>query len=917
MSDTSTSTRSRLVNLSTDVPAFLVIALGIAIALLLNDLAVKLIGLCIAVLGVVALFVLIAQRAKPLPEQMAQENIGHVALPDETDILGMPDTEVPVDYQTTPAAKHSAEHQHSRAYAKPVQLGSSGTLSGNLAFGDDDIPDISSEPLPHLPASLSSSVSSPTAPAFTFDDDSDVDFSALESQLTLAPDKYVPQERPQKEPSTDTTTLTNAPSVSASVSAQASAQTPQPTRPAAFTFDDVTESGVQHGVFVPEIPMVESEPPPMIKPKPGMELPTLSPEELNEPIPTPPFEVGASFGDEEESVRVVGTSISTSFGKEVKKKTISEVSAGGSSAHAHPELVNLDAIVHEEPTEEHISARIHAAERMNTSATQSQAHEGTLPEQVTAQVSQTVHAAHPVPPPSSAADTTPQFRRKALTVAKAEIMERAPDLVKKEPRKEFDYLLQRVLMVIRSAMNVRTAAFVWANIERSHCIMETRISDVPEVVQKNTIMPFGEDILTQVIKAGTPEILADISTRAELALLPYYTNNANVRSFVGVPVFSADVVVGVLLADSTDNDAFDAPAVSFLGHFTKLISGLIQGYNEKYDLLQSARTLEALETFRSLTARYDNAPEDICTALLESVMRLIPYNTVGTVMFSDKRGDWYVSDARSKESNAIVGSAVYIDNSLIGKAITSGKTLQTSKTHNVIRVTPTETKYSPSTLSAFIAVPLVSSSRCYGALFVEELGNVRLTKQDIELLETTAEYAGSALEQMQLKEFLHQHTLVDDATEILNKAGFLQRASEEFVRASDVQLAFSVVLIGIDHYASFGKNSPQFTEALIMHIAHIARKNLRVYDIIGRYSDTVIAVGMIEKNTQDCQLWAEKVRRSIAAEMLTVGGKQYAVTVSIGIAEFLKQKSLAELMANVEKAFAIAREKSNAVSVFS
>jgi diguanylate cyclase (GGDEF)-like protein len=910
MSDTSTSTRSRLINLSTDVPALLVIALGVAIAVLLNDLAVKLIGLCIAVLGVVALFVLIAQRAKPLPDHTAQENAENAALPDETDVLRMSDTSLPVaQYQSTLTTEHNAAHQHNRANAKSPAPSSS---SSGLAFGDDDIPDIPTEPLPQpasalsssVPSALPSLVQSPTAPAFTFDDDSDADFSALESQLTLAPDKYVPQERPPKEPTTETTTLNAVPQ------AQASAQTPHPARPAAFTFDDVSESGVQHGTFVPEIPMVESEPPPIIKPKPGMELPTPSAEELNEPIPTPPFDAGVSFGDDDESVRVVGTSTNTSHAasKDVKKKTVHE---------ARTDAASLAAITHEEPTEEHISARIHAAERMNISATHSHAHEGTLPEQVAAQAAQAAHSAQPVPPPTAAASTTAQFTRKALTVAKAEIMEHAPDLIKKEPRKEFDYLLQRVLMVIRSAMNVRTAAFVWANVERSHCIMETRISDVPEVVQKNTIMPFGEDILTQIIKAGNPEILADISTSAELALLPYYTGNAGIQSFVGVPVFSSDVVVGVLLADSTDKDAFSAATISFLGQFTKLISGLIQGYNEKYDLLQSARTLEALETFRSLTARYDNAPEDICTALLESVMRLIPYNTVGTVMFSDKRGDWYVSDARSKESNAIVGSAVYIDNSLIGKAITSGKTLQTSKTHNVIRVTPTETKYSPSTLSAFVAVPLVSSSRCYGALFVEESGSVRLTKQDIELLETTAEYAGSALEQMQLKEFLHQHTLVDDATEILNKAGFLQRVSEEFVRASDVQLAFSVVLIGIDQYASFGKNSAQFTEALIMHIAHIARKNLRVYDIIGRYSDTVIAVGMIEKNTQDCQLWAEKVRRSIAAEMLTVGGKQYAVTVSIGIAEFLKQKSLAELLANVEKAFAIAREKSNAVSMFS
>jgi diguanylate cyclase (GGDEF)-like protein len=287
-------------------------------------------------------------------------------------------------------------------------------------------------------------------------------------------------------------------------------------------------------------------------------------------------------------------------------------------------------------------------------------------------------------------------------------------------------------------------------------------------------------------------------------------------------------------------------------------------------------------------------------------------------MYSEERGGWYVSNLHTKEAAAkeILGGEVYLDNSLVGKTITNGRTYRfANPAANFIRVTQREQK--PPVL-AFTGVPLVSVSRCYGALFIEETGETRLTKQDVEIIETVCEYAGTALEQMQLQDYVQTHALLQEASDnaLVSTVTFLQRVKEELARAEDVELSLTIALVSLDKYASFS-NNPVLLDELTQAFVQILRKNLRPYDVIARYHGTTLAVCLIEKNTQAAQMWAERIRRETAAASLNVGGKQYNVTVSIGLAEFLKQANIEELMAHAEKAMDAALKKTNSVSIFS
>lgn len=483
-----------------------------------------------------------------------------------------------------------------------------------------------------------------------------------------------------------------------------------------------------------------------------------------------------------------------------------------------------------------------------------------------------------------------------------------------EPRKEFDHLLSRVLMVIRSVTTARTAAFFWVNHDKRQLVMESFISDNPDIVSQQRKFLLSDDVISQIAGSGRPEILTEIKPAAELDLIPYYVRAAGTVSFIGVPVFFGSTVVGVLCADTKQPDAYDAITVGFFGHFTKLISGLVQSYTGKYDLLQGIRALDTISNFRTLISQSQSGIEDICAALIEAASSAVEYYTIGVGMFDHDTNQWSVHQILSKDhaNSAIVGSALDLDNSLIGNTILTAKTTFLNPVEEeIFRVAEEET---PLMNGYFISVPLKSMSHNYGALFVEGPSG-GISTQDVSILEILGEQTGTIIEQMRFQDMLHTSAMIDESRGIFNSAAFSRRLQEEIARSADYTSAITLVLLQLDHYFSI-ETSHEVMEYMILHIISIIRKHTKEYDIVGELDSSTLAVALIGQKTQKAQIWAERLRKEIASSVIEVLGKRFTVTVSIGAAEAMPKESTELLIKNTRHVLHLALQKTNSVSVF-
>ncbi len=512
-------------------------------------------------------------------------------------------------------------------------------------------------------------------------------------------------------------------------------------------------------------------------------------------------------------------------------------------------------------------------------------------------------------------DSNAGHKRARLNIQIEDLMEEYPHSgLHDEPRKEFDYLLSRVLMVIRSVTTARTAAFFWVNYDKRQLVLESYISDDSEFISQQRKFMLSDDVISQIALGGRPEILTEIKPTAELDLIPYYVRAAGTVSFIGVPVFFGNTVVGVLCADTRQPDAYDGITVGFFGHFTKLISGLVQSYTGKYDLLQGIRALDAISHYRQLVSQSSTNEMDICAALVESASAAIEYSAIGIGMFDYENNVWRVHHYLTKEQSAatISGELIDLDYTLIGNTILTAQTTLQNPVHETLaRVADNESILSN---GYFVSVPLKSMTHNYGALFVEGPSG-GITDQDVNILEILGEQTGTIIEQLRFQAMLQTTSLVDESRGTLNQTAFASRLNEEIARSADFTTPITLVLIHLDHYFSL-ETSPEVMEYMINHIISIIRKYTKPYDIIGSIDSTTLSVALIGQKAQKAQIWSERIRKEVASSVIDVFGKRFTVTVSIGAAESMPKESPDQLIQNAQHVLQLALQKSNSVSIF-
>ena len=485
------------------------------------------------------------------------------------------------------------------------------------------------------------------------------------------------------------------------------------------------------------------------------------------------------------------------------------------------------------------------------------------------------------------------------------------DLSSQEPRREFDYLLNRVLMVIRSATNARTAAFLWVNSERQQLVVEAKITEAEDEFTVERKIPMGMDALSQIARDGRPEIITQISTSAETELLPYYDRPAGTVSFIGVPVYYGGNVVGILCADSLLEDAYSDITVGFFGQFTKLISGLVSAYTTKYDLLQASSTLEAIEELRQALGASPLSVSSVVRALFSSVIQRMDVSRIGVVSYDAARRGWTLTDARSamdEEYRSFVGASVDVSSSAVGSCITTASSVVQTQEFTTTRVFNGEPILE---YGQFVAVPLRTSKECFGALFLENLEG-SLSAQDIALAEAMSEYASTFFEQLHHVESLRGAALLDHDTGVLNAQGFEMRVREEFARAVDYNIPLTVCMVHLDA----SRADQQQRMHALLHVLRLVKDQLREYDVVARFADEQIALGLIGYKLQEAQNWTETMRREVASSPVSIDGKRLSFTVSIGIAQAEPRDTWDDLIAHANAALDVSMRSGNKVTVF-
>lgn len=152
---------------------------------------------------------------------------------------------------------------------------------------------------------------------------------------------------------------------------------------------------------------------------------------------------------------------------------------------------------------------------------------------------------------------------------------------------------------------------------------------------------------------------------------------------------------------------------------------------------------------------------------------------------------------------------------------------------------------------------------------------------------------------------------IDSLTGIPNRYRVMRFLENEIARCRRYDgSTFSVLFLDIDYYRKVNESlGHQGGDAILRELAQRLQGALRRYDAIGRYGGEEFLIVLPNTPADKAALAAERLRsKIIAAKPFTWDGKEVAVTVSIGIAEFRREDTAPDLIEAADVAMYRAKE---------
>ncbi len=222
---------------------------------------------------------------------------------------------------------------------------------------------------------------------------------------------------------------------------------------------------------------------------------------------------------------------------------------------------------------------------------------------------------------------------------------------------------------------------------------------------------------------------------------------------------------------------------------------------------------------------------------------------------------------------------------------------------------PEMNRFNPNDRNTFnfmsvLSIPLRSNGEAVGAISLERLKSKKYTDTDARLFELLCGTVSSILNWQQEYNRVHDSSIHDGLTGLLNHKAFLDRFDEEVSRAGRFNHMLGLVILDLDKFKSINDSYGHlYGDYVLEEVSNIIKENVRAIDVVGRYGGEEFAVLLVNTDIQQCIPLAERIVRKISEKTFLKNGIAVNVTISAGMAGFpIHADQVRELISKADKA---------------
>jgi diguanylate cyclase (GGDEF)-like protein len=169
----------------------------------------------------------------------------------------------------------------------------------------------------------------------------------------------------------------------------------------------------------------------------------------------------------------------------------------------------------------------------------------------------------------------------------------------------------------------------------------------------------------------------------------------------------------------------------------------------------------------------------------------------------------------------------------------------------------------------------------------------------------------SAIRRRAKEEAALQRSSADPITQLPARGAFDLRLNEEIARSQRTSAPFSVLIVDVDKMSAINERiGREQADRLLARLARVIKSNLRASDLLFRYEGDEFAALLPESDAGTAWVAAERIRSAVKK----IEAENVLATVSLGIAEYSRSRSLNELMSKAQIALFKAKESGGDMS---
>jgi len=201
----------------------------------------------------------------------------------------------------------------------------------------------------------------------------------------------------------------------------------------------------------------------------------------------------------------------------------------------------------------------------------------------------------------------------------------------------------------------------------------------------------------------------------------------------------------------------------------------------------------------------------------------------------------------------------------------------------------------PKKIYSLISIPLLAGEKPLGIMNFSILTRKKVfSAKDLETLSVAAHLISLALQ----RQTYYQLSIKDELTDLYTFRYFKERLNEESNRARRYKMAFTLVIMDLDHFKNVNDTyGHPFGNKVLQAVAGVLHNTIRSgVDMAARFGGEEMALILPHTGEQGGFILAERIRSKVEALVLKFEGGPVKITISGGLATFPTHGETAEAM---------------------